>query len=97
MLKLLVAGHNDESISFIERIQQNFNDPTLKVDIVSHNIGALVTCYYLRYGKQDVLDSDEFTVTGQSAPYTDSRVRYIVFGGACHLTPARCLVEQVCE
>ena len=208
---------------FIEKIKTDYDDPTLKVDIVSHSMGALITRYYLRYGKQDVLGSDEFIVSGEgsrhvrkvvmlgspnygsikglqnimfgydigfntipievlgtmpsayqimphpdrdwmvdihgkrsdrdlydknvwkrnkwgifdenaqqrirdqfksdesavqylnllerlmdkylvrarrfhraiSAPYADSRVKYIVFGGDCHLTPARCLVEDV--
>ncbi len=30
-----------------------------------------------------------------SAPLHESPVRYVVFGGDCQLTPARCLVEQV--
>jgi len=30
-----------------------------------------------------------------SAPLKDSTVRYIVFGGDCELTPARCLIENV--
>lgn len=32
---------------------------------------------------------------GLSVPLKDPPVRYIVFGGDCELTPARCLIETV--
>lgn len=43
---------------FIEQIRLDYNDPDLKVDIVAHSMGGLVTRYFLRYGGEDVLDSD---------------------------------------
>jgi len=63
---------------FIEQIKTDYDDPALKVDIVSHSMGALITRYYLRYGKQDVLDSDEFIVTGKGARH----VRKVVMLGS---------------
>jgi len=48
---------------FIERIQADFGDPELKVDIVAHSMGGLITRYYLRYGDVDTLDDNDFPVS----------------------------------
>ena len=45
---------------FIEQIRRAYDDPNLKVDILAHSMGALVTRYYLRYGSEDVLDAGTF-------------------------------------
>ncbi len=41
---------------FIEQIRRDYGDPHLKVDIIAHSNGGLLTNYYLRYGPNDVLD-----------------------------------------
>jgi len=46
----------------IETIQQDHGDPDLKVDLIAHSMGGLVARYYLRYGSEDVLNSNEFPV-----------------------------------
>lgn len=71
------AGLND----LIEQIRADYADPDLKVDIVAHSMGGLVTRYFLRYGTQDVLDDNEFPVN----LWGKSRVRRVILLGTPNL------------
>ena len=61
----------------IESIQADHGDPELKVDLIAHSMGGLVARYYLRYGRLDVLDDNEFPVNYSGA---DNVRRVILLG-----------------
>ena len=42
----------------IEQLRRDYDDPTLKVNVIAHSMGGLVTRYYLRYGTVDALEGD---------------------------------------
>lgn len=65
----------------IERIRTDYADPDLKVDIVAHSMGGLVTRYYLRYGTTDVLDGNDFPMNDHGA----TRVRKVILLGTPNL------------
>ena len=44
----------------IEGIRADYNDPNLKVDVIAHSMGGMITRYFLRYGTTDVLNNNEF-------------------------------------
>ncbi|MFK8032096.1 MAG: esterase/lipase family protein [Gammaproteobacteria bacterium] len=62
---------------FIEQIRLDHNAPELKVDIVAHSMGGLITRYYARYGTTDVLNDNDFPVTMEGA----SRLRRVLLLG----------------
>lgn len=45
--------------ALIENMRRDCGDPALKVDVIAHSMGGLVTRYFLRYGTQDVLDGNQ--------------------------------------
>ena len=76
--------------AFIEQIRRDHGDPQLKVDIVAHSMGGLVTRYFLRYGSEDVLPilhRDDFKVSDAGAP----KVRTAILLGTPNLGSANSL------
>ena len=72
---------------FIEQIKIDYNDPALKVDIVAHSMGGLITRYYMRYGKEDVTEDNDFPVN----MYGGERVRRVILLGTPNLGSVRML------
>lgn len=67
--------------NFIEQIRDDYADPNLKVDIVAHSMGGLITRYYIRYGHEDVLNSNDFPVN----LYGGQRIRRVILLGTPNL------------
>jgi pimeloyl-ACP methyl ester carboxylesterase len=61
----------------IERIRQDYGDPSLRVDVIAHSMGGLIVRYYERYGTADVLSGNSFPVTGLGG----SKLRRVVLLG----------------
>lgn len=53
--------------ALIEQIRRDYRDPDLKVDVIGHSMGGLITRYYLRFGTEDVLDGNELPVNLRGA------------------------------
>lgn len=73
--------------ALIEQIRKDYDDPILKVDIIAHSMGGLITRYYLRYGTADVLDSNDFPVNLHGA----SRINKVIQLGTPNLGSAKAL------
>ncbi len=63
--------------ALIEQIRLDYDDPSLRVDIVAHSMGGLIARYYERYGTVDVLGGNTFQVTGLGG----SKLRRVVLLG----------------
>ena len=73
--------------AFIDEIRADHGDPDLKVDIVAHSMGGLITRYFVRYGTVDVLDDNDFPVNLRGA----QKVRRVVLLGTPNLGSAAAL------
>ncbi len=74
---------------FIDQVRVDYAQPDLKVDIVAHSMGGLITRYYLRYGKQDVLNDNNFDQ--KLTTYGSDRVRRVILLGTPNLGSAKTL------
>ena len=72
---------------FITQIRKDYQQPKLKVDIVAHSMGGLITRYYLRYGKKDVLNNNDFIVTNAGS----NSVRKVILVGTPNLGSIKAL------
>ncbi len=72
---------------FIDQIRRDHGDDQLKVDLVAHSMGGLVARYYIRYGREDVVDDNDFPVN----MYGGQRVRRVVLLGAPNLGSVKIL------
>ncbi len=44
--------------ALIEQLRRDYDDPSLKVNVIAHSMGGLITRYYLRYGTVDALQGE---------------------------------------
>ena len=61
----------------ITKIRDDYGEPDLKVDIIAHSMGGLITRYFIRYGTNDVLDDNDFPIN----KYGAQRTRRVVLLG----------------
>ena len=78
-----------ELADFIEQVRLDYNNPKLKVDIVAHSMGGLIARYYIRYGKQDVINDNDFDK--KLTMYGAERVRRVILLGTPNLGSIRTL------
>jgi pimeloyl-ACP methyl ester carboxylesterase len=74
---------------FIDQIQVDYSNPDLKVDIVAHSMGGLISRYYIRYGKQDVLTDNDFDQ--KITMYGGDHVRRVILLGTPNLGSVKTL------
>ncbi len=65
----------------VDQIREDYGNPDLKVDIVAHSMGGLITRYFMRYGRVDVTNDNEFPVN----MYGGERVRRVILLGTPNL------------
>lgn len=67
--------------ALIEQIRRDYGEPQLKVDVVAHSMGGLITRYYIQYGVSDVLDGNDFPANFSGA----KKIRTAILLGAPNL------------
>lgn len=72
---------------FIDQIRKDHGDPSLRVDIIAHSMGGLITRYFMRYGVEDVLNDNRLQVNLSGA----DRIRRVILLGTPNLGSAQAL------
>ncbi len=61
--------------ALIEQLRRDYDDPSLKVNVIAHSMGGLITRYYLRYGTVDALEGEgDFPINMRGAERIDTVV-----------------------
>ena len=63
--------------ALINQVRADYDQPDLKVDIIAHSMGGIITRYFARYGPQDVQEMNEFPRSN----YGVSRIRRAILLG----------------
>ena len=71
----------------VDQIRKDYGNPELKVDIVAHSMGGLITRYFMRYGRVDVTNDNDFPVN----MYGGERVRRVILLGTPNLGAVKML------
>ena len=66
---------------FIDQVLAEYQQENMKVDIVAHSMGGLITRYYMRYGRTDVTNDNDFPLT----MYGADKVRRVILLGTPNL------------
>ncbi len=67
--------------TLIEKIRADYGDPDLRVDVIAHSNGGLVTRYFVRFGVNDVMNDNELEVVYTGA----GKVRRVALLGTPNL------------
>ena len=78
---------------FIDQIRIDYGFPELKVDVVAHSMGGLITRYYIRYGGQDVIGDNDFNE--KITMYGGDRVRRVILLGTPSLGSTKTLYRFI--
>jgi hypothetical protein len=78
--------------ALIEQIRRDYNDPNLRVDILAHSNGGIITNYYLRYGPNDLPPEGTPFPTWSEG---DRRIRRVVMLGTPTLGAATSLERLI--
>ncbi|MCK5667947.1 MAG: hypothetical protein KAI15_02600, partial [Gammaproteobacteria bacterium] len=78
---------------FIDQIRIDYGVPDLKVDIVAHSMGGLITRYYIRYGRQDVIGDNDFDQ--KINMYGSERIRRVILLGTPNLGSIKTLYRFI--
>ncbi len=78
---------------FIDQIRIDYGSPDLKVDVVAHSMGGLITRYYIRYGGQDVISDNDFDK--KIDMYGADRVRRVILLGTPSLGSIKTLYRFI--
>ncbi|MCZ6803363.1 MAG: hypothetical protein O7D86_05360 [Proteobacteria bacterium] len=71
----------------VDQIREDYGESDLKVDIVAHSMGGLITRYYMRYGRVDVTNDSDFPVN----MYGGERVHRVILLGTPNLGSVKML------
>lgn len=76
---------------FIQQIKKDYRQPGLKVDLVAHSMGGLISRYYLRYGNNDIPDDGKIIPDFSGA----KNIRKVIIMGTPNLGSATALESFV--
>jgi pimeloyl-ACP methyl ester carboxylesterase len=77
--------------ALIDQLRVDYGRPDLKVDIVAHSMGGIVSRYLLEFGNEDVLDRDDAPITLAGA----SKINRLILLGTPSLGSASTIENMI--